>query len=352
MPGTITVNGKTSPDRRRNESARGRPQGAGIDLPDILLSQRTERLRRLPHVHRRGGEAGAWSPPARPRPRTGWQITTNSDRVQRIRKMVLELLLANHQRDCTTCDRSRKCKLQDARQSARRHARCASASRDVLEPRRTSPALRSCATPTSASSAATACACARRSRASASSTSRAAAPQVTRAPGLRQEAGRSGLRQLRPVRRRLSHRRAHGQVGIARRVEGPPRSGEDRDRPDRARGPRRAGRRVRPARRGNHHRQAGRRPAPGGRGQGLRHLLHRRPHDLRGRPPSSWAASPPASTLPIFTSCCPAWVKYAERYCPDLLDNLSTCRSPQQMFGSLAKELYASKLGLDPKDSS
>lgn len=41
--------------------------------------------------------------------------------------------------------------------------------------------------------------------------------------------------------------------------------------------------------------------------------------------------------LPIFTSCCPAWVKYAEQSFPELLDNLSSCRSPQQMFGSIAK---------------
>ncbi|MDD2486016.1 MAG: NADH-dependent [FeFe] hydrogenase, group A6 [bacterium] len=54
--------------------------------------------------------------------------------------------------------------------------------------------------------------------------------------------------------------------------------------------------------------------------------------------------------LPIFTSCCPGWVKFAEQFYPDLLDNLSTCRSPQQMFGSLAKNYYAAELGIDPKD--
>lgn len=42
--------------------------------------------------------------------------------------------------------------------------------------------------------------------------------------------------------------------------------------------------------------------------------------------------------LPIFTSCCPAWVKYAEQYHPKLLENLSSCRSPQQMFGSIARK--------------
>jgi len=49
--------------------------------------------------------------------------------------------------------------------------------------------------------------------------------------------------------------------------------------------------------------------------------------------------------LPQFTSCCPGWVKFAEQYYPELLPHLSTCRSPQQMFGSLVKELAQEKLG-------
>jgi NADH-quinone oxidoreductase subunit G len=48
--------------------------------------------------------------------------------------------------------------------------------------------------------------------------------------------------------------------------------------------------------------------------------------------------------LPQFTSCCPAWVKFAEQFCPDLLSNLSSCRSPQQMFGSLAKKILPEQL--------
>ena len=54
--------------------------------------------------------------------------------------------------------------------------------------------------------------------------------------------------------------------------------------------------------------------------------------------------------LPQFTSCCPAWVKFAEQYYPDLLPNLSSCRSPQQMFGSLAKDILPDLLKVDVKD--
>jgi NADH-quinone oxidoreductase subunit G len=54
--------------------------------------------------------------------------------------------------------------------------------------------------------------------------------------------------------------------------------------------------------------------------------------------------------LPLFTSCCPGWVKFAEQNFPDMLDNLSTCRSPQQMFGSVAKRTLSEQLQKDPKD--
>ncbi|OPZ72367.1 MAG: NADP-reducing hydrogenase subunit HndC [Firmicutes bacterium ADurb.Bin456] len=55
-------------------------------------------------------------------------------------------------------------------------------------------------------------------------------------------------------------------------------------------------------------------------------------------------------TLPMVTSCSPGWIKFAEHFYPDLLDHLSTCKSPQQMFGALAKTYYAEKAGIDPAD--
>ncbi|MDR1531959.1 MAG: [FeFe] hydrogenase, group A [Clostridiales bacterium] len=54
-------------------------------------------------------------------------------------------------------------------------------------------------------------------------------------------------------------------------------------------------------------------------------------------------------TLPILTSCCPAWVKFIEHQFPDLLDIPSTCKSPHEMFGAIAKTHYAQKLGIDPE---
>ncbi|MBE6623777.1 MAG: ferredoxin [Ruminococcaceae bacterium] len=54
--------------------------------------------------------------------------------------------------------------------------------------------------------------------------------------------------------------------------------------------------------------------------------------------------------LPLITSCSPGWIKYCEHYFPEFTDNLSSCKSPQQMFGALYKTYFAEKMGLDPKD--
>lgn len=51
--------------------------------------------------------------------------------------------------------------------------------------------------------------------------------------------------------------------------------------------------------------------------------------------------------LPMFTSCCPAWVDYIEKYYPDMLPHLSSCKSPHQMLGAIAKTYYAEKAGID-----
>ena len=54
--------------------------------------------------------------------------------------------------------------------------------------------------------------------------------------------------------------------------------------------------------------------------------------------------------LPLITSCSPGWVKYCETFYPEFIPNISSCKSPQQMFGAIAKTYYAEKLGVDPKN--
>lgn len=58
----------------------------------------------------------------------------------------------------------------------------------------------------------------------------------------------------------------------------------------------------------------------------------------------------PTVKLPILTSCCPAWVNFFESQFPDLLDIPSSAKSPQQMFGAIAKSYFAQKMNIDPKN--
>lgn len=54
--------------------------------------------------------------------------------------------------------------------------------------------------------------------------------------------------------------------------------------------------------------------------------------------------------LPMITSCCPAWIKYAETFQDDFIENISSCKSPQQMMGAIVKSYYADQQGLNPDD--
>ena len=56
------------------------------------------------------------------------------------------------------------------------------------------------------------------------------------------------------------------------------------------------------------------------------------------------------AVLPMFTSCCPAWIRFIEMEYPEYLDNLSSCKSPHEMFGAILKAYYAEKQGIDPKN--
>ncbi len=54
--------------------------------------------------------------------------------------------------------------------------------------------------------------------------------------------------------------------------------------------------------------------------------------------------------MPMITSCSPGWIKFCEHYFPEMTDNLSTCKSPQQMFGAMYKAYFCKKMNVDPKD--
>ena len=67
--------------------------------------------------------------------------------------------------------------------------------------------------------------------------------------------------------------------------------------------------------------------------------------------PSVFPTAAPAgapSVFPMFTSCCPGWVRFVKAHYPQLVDDVSTSKSPQQMFGAVVKSYYAEMLGIDP----
>lgn len=74
--------------------------------------------------------------------------------------------------------------------------------------------------------------------------------------------------------------------------------------------------------------------------------------ELLQRLQSAWglASQEQAGPLPMFTSCCPGWVTLVEKSYPELIPNLSTCKSPQQMMGAVVKRHFAFKLGIKPED--
>lgn len=57
-----------------------------------------------------------------------------------------------------------------------------------------------------------------------------------------------------------------------------------------------------------------------------------------------------AKNKPVFTSCCPAWIKFVEKFYPEFIPNVSTCKSPQQMTAATVKTFYADRLGVKPTD--
>lgn len=70
--------------------------------------------------------------------------------------------------------------------------------------------------------------------------------------------------------------------------------------------------------------------------------------ELIGRLVKDWTGEDVA--LPMFTSCCPAWINFVEKERPDLIPHLSSCKSPQQMVGAVVKNIWAQRLGYDPED--
>ncbi len=73
-------------------------------------------------------------------------------------------------------------------------------------------------------------------------------------------------------------------------------------------------------------------------------------HELLTRLKKKLVDNDEDTKLPMFTSCSPGWINYMEHFYPELRDNVSTCKSPQQMFGAVAKTYFADKIGKKKED--
>ena len=273
------------------------------------------------------------------------KVQTHSPRAVQARRTIVELLLANHPDDCLYCVRNRNCELQRLADElgVRQRRFAGEKSRYNLD----------MSGPSIVRDPAKCILCGKCVRVCEEVQGVAAIDFIGRGSqdqgrhGLRRRAERFQLHQLRPVHRGLPYRRAgraEPDQGSAGRPERPEKVvvvqhapavsvtlGEEFGVPA---GHRRGGRHDR-------------RPAAAGLRPRLRHQLHRRPDD-HGR---GLGAGPPHQQrrpLPMFTSCSPGWIKFVETHRPDFIENLSTCKSPQQMMGAVIKSYFAEREGIDP----
>jgi NADH-quinone oxidoreductase subunit G len=344
-PPTLTIDGKPvliEGERNLLELIRK----ANIDLPTFCYHSDLSVYGacRLCIVQVEGrGIVGACSTPPEP----GLNVQTSTQEIREIRKITVELLLANHVQGCLTCSKSMNCQLQSLAQRLGidnvrfKPVHNAGADRRIVAFAGARPEQVRAV---------------RRLRAHVLGDPRhrrdrlfASRQPGDGAAGFRKEPGRRRVRELRTVRERLSHRRADSESRSGAGVEAAWRQDEDGRRADRSRGARGLGECF------------GLAPGALTTGQivaALRQIGFDQIYD------TSYSADltvieeateflerkTKGEKLPQFTSCCPGWVKYAEQYFPELLPNLSSCKSPQQMLGALLKSWLPEQMNIKRDD--
>lgn len=345
MPGTITVDGvKTPINGKKNllEVIRA----SGVELPTFCyhseLSVYGACRMCVVEVEGRGLQAGCSTPPEE-----GMVVHTNTVATQRIRRMALELLLANHHGDCQTCDKNMKCRLQDLAQKLGVKSVRFDESPEVLPIEDTNPALvrdpNKCIL----------CGdCVRMCK-------------EIQGIGVLDFAGRGSDVQVTPAfRKNLQDVECvycgqcatvcpTGALTVRNRIDDVWKAIHDTSKKVIVQ--------VAPAVRAAVALEYG--VADGELAMAktvtaLRRMGFDKVYD------TSFAADlttveeatefltrfSEGRNLPQFTSCCPSWVKFAEQFHPEYISNLSSCKSPQQMFGSLAKKYLPERMGIERKD--
>ena len=343
---TLTVNGREvdfSDERNLLELIRK----AGIDIPTFCYHSELEHLRRLPPCASSTCKAAASWPPAPPRRSPAWSSTPTAQELREIRKVNIELLLANHNRECPTCARSSSCALQNlARRLGVEEIRYKQ--REAFVPLDNS------------------------------------SPSLTRDPNKCVLCG-DCVRVCREVQGigaiDFAHRGAKACVAPAfgqdlAEVEcvncgqcaavcptGAIIPKQDREAvwsaihdPSKT-----VVVQVAPAVRFGLGEYFGLEPGTNVAGKmvaALKLMGFNQVYDtcfsadmtIFEEATEFIERFSQGGKLPMFTSCCPAWVKYAEIYYPELLPNVSTCKSPQQMFGKMARKTLPEQLAVKPEN--
>lgn len=345
MSGTVTIDGIKVPiNGQRNLLEMVRE--AGIDLPTFCYHSELSiygACRMCVVEDGRGAIVGSCSTP----PADGMVVKTNTPRLMRIRRMMLELLLANHDRDCTTCVKNSRCKLQEL---------CARFGVDrVRFPRREKMAPIDNSSPSILRDENKCILCGdcvrvcfeRQGTGAIDFAYRGASVKVTPAYGRRMadvncvNCGQcvaicpTGALAVRPETDQVwaALRDPKKQVVVQ----------------------------IAPAVRVAIGEEFGMHPGEISTGKtvaALKRLGFDRVFDTSFTADLTTIEETnefinrllTGKRLPQFTSCCPAWVMCVEQYYPDEAEHLSSCRSPQQMFGSLLKRFYAKEMGIDPAD--
>ena len=199
------------------------------------------------------------------------KVRTQTDEIREMRKIAIELLLANHDQHCPTCPKSASCQLQDVARKLGVQQGAVQA-RPQAEPSRSTPRSRWCATPTSACSAAIASGSARRSRASAPSTSPIRGHDAAVLPAFGKDLGQGECVNCGQCAAVCPTGALDAAAGNRRGLEGAQRPGKNGRGPGRPGRARRPGRGLRPARGRIDQRPNRRRPQAPGLRQGLRHV--------------------------------------------------------------------------------
>lgn len=345
MSGIVTIDGIKVPiDGQRNLLEMVRQ--AGIDLPTFCYHSELSiygACRMCVVEDTKGTIVGSCSTP----PADGMEIRTNTPRLMAIRRMLLELLLANHNRDCTTCPKNRKCRLQELCSRFGVDRVRFPLTRKAIPVDTSSPAiLRDDSKCILCGDCVRVC-LERQGVGAIDFAFRGSEVRVTPAYGRAlAEVDCVNCGQCAAIcpTGALSVRSEVGQVWAALRDPA-----------------RKVAVQVAPAVRVAIGEEFGIEPGAVSTGQMVA-ALKRLGFDLVFDTSFTADLTTIEETnefverlltgkrLPLFTSCCPAWVMSVEEYYPDKLEHLSTCRSPQQMFGSLLKKHYARTEGIPPSD--